>query len=65
MTLKEKYPETFKFLLSCNGTGKLELEKLIASGRMEPHEAQLLFLQVCLEAMNIRLDEMNMKAEDL
>jgi hypothetical protein len=65
MTLKEKYPETFKFLATCNGTGKLEIEKIIASGKIEAHEAQLLYLQVCLEEMNKHLDDMNKKAEDL
>lgn len=65
MTLKEKYPDTFKFLAACNGTGKLEVEKIIASGKMEAHEAHLLYLQVCLEEMRDRLDSMNKKVDDL
>lgn len=65
MTLKEKYSDIFKFLASCNGTGKLEVEKIIESGKMEPHEARLLYLQVCLEEINNRLDGMVKKAEDL
>lgn len=65
MTLAEKYPDIIKHLISCNGTGRLEMQRLIDSGKLTAYEAHILYSYACLEQANQKLDSLAAKVEEL
>lgn len=65
MTLAEKYPDVIKHLVSCNGTGRIEVQRLIDSGKLTPYEGYILYSYACLEQANQKLDALAAKVEDL
>jgi len=63
--ISERFKELISFIVSCNGTGKAELQKRIMAGELTEEEATMVELYANVQKLHNRLDALNTHTDQL